>query len=290
MSPSQVATSSLVGREAELRQVRACLKAGRNVLLEGPVGVGKTQLALSVTAQLGLQTFRVDGDSRYTEQKLAGWFDPQAVLQKGYSSESFMAGPLAEAMRSGGVLFINEMNRLPEGVQNILLPAIDERLLSIPRLGTIQAAKGFLVLATQNPKEFVATTQLSEALLDRFELVRLDYQTEDEEKAIVLQALSRRSGAPVSVLPEILNTVVSGVRATRNDPKIRRGASVRAAIAWAEVAKVFIDDGASLSDALQWAAKITLPTRIEWERGTGDPIQRETEFLERVAADLKKKI
>src|SRR5215210_543770 len=113
---------AMVGRESEFAQVRACLRAKRNVLLEGPVGVGKTHLALSVTRELGSPVFRVDGDSRYSEQKLSGWFDPPTVIKKGFGAEAFMAGPLVEAMKTGGVLFINELNRLPEGVQNILLP------------------------------------------------------------------------------------------------------------------------------------------------------------------------
>ena len=55
----------LVGRDKELESVRACLKANRNVLLEGPVGVGKTHLALAVTQETGKPVYRVDGDSRY---------------------------------------------------------------------------------------------------------------------------------------------------------------------------------------------------------------------------------
>src|SRR5258708_7541181 len=158
---------ALVGRQTELGQLEACLRAQRNVLLEGPVGVGKTHLALAVTARLGRPVFRIDGDGRYSEQKLSGWFDPPTVIKKGFSEDAFVPGPLVEAMRSGGILFINELNRLPEGVQNVLLPAIDERVIVVPRLGQIPAKNGFLVVATQNPKEFVATSHLSEAILDR---------------------------------------------------------------------------------------------------------------------------
>ena len=193
-------TLELVGRSAELAKIRACLEAKRNVLLEGPVGVGKTHLALAVTRELGVPIFRVDGDSRYTEQKLSGWFDPPTVLKKGYSADAFIPGPLVEAMQKGGVLFINELNRLPEGVQNVLLPAIDERMIVVPRLGEVRAAPGFLVIATQNPKEFVATSHLSEAILDRFELVVLHYQEEQDELAIVAHRLGKaaaeRSEAP----------------------------------------------------------------------------------------------
>src|SRR5512133_2916910 len=113
----------IVGREDELATALAVLDAGRHLLLEGPVGVGKTTVALAVCAHLGRQGVRVDGDDRYSESKLTGWFDPPLVLREGYREASFFAGPLVQAMRAGGVLFINELNRMPESVQNVLLPA-----------------------------------------------------------------------------------------------------------------------------------------------------------------------
>jgi len=240
----------IVGRRGDLRAVGACLLAGRNVLLEGPVGVGKTALARAVSEGAGRGFVRVDGDSRYTESKLVGHFDPPGVLEKGYLPELFVAGPLTAAMQKGAVLFINELNRMPEGVQNVLLPALDEGLIVIPRFGEVRAAEGFGVVATQNPAEFVATGHLSEALLDRFELVALDYQGEGEERQIVSQQVR---GAPS---PDIIEQAVSIARQTRSDPRIRRGASVRAAVAIADLA-------AQLDGDVALAAKLALPTRIE---------------------------
>lgn len=264
MSPGKQATElELVGREQELVRIHACLKAGRNVLLEGPVGVGKTHLALSVTRERKAPVFRVDGDSRYSEQKLSGWFDPPTVVKKGFGPDSFIAGPLVEAMRSGGILFINELNRLPEGVQNVLLPAIDERLIVVPRLGEIRAKEGFLVVATQNPKEFVATSHLSEAILDRFELVVLDYQSEEEEVAIVRQRLAGVAKSDEKLLPL---AAVRIARMTRDHPRVRRGASVRAAISVAEIATVLMRDGMPFLEAFTAAVMMALPTRIEIER------------------------
>lgn len=257
--------SSLIGRQKELIQVRSCLRASRNVLVEGPVGVGKTHLALCVAEQLGTPLFRVDGDQRYSEQKLTGWFDPPTVIKKGFGKEAFIPGPLVEAMLQGGVLFINELNRLPEGVQNVLLPAIDERIISIPRLGEIHAEKSFRVIATQNPKEFVATSHLSEAILDRFELVVLDYQSEAEEVAIVesrmkaMQLLSDKTA-------KLPLASVRLARLTRSSSRVRRGASVRAALSVGEIAAVFIQDGMEWSSAFLESALMSLPTRIEIER------------------------
>lgn len=260
----------IIGRAGEAEALLACLQAGRHVLLEGPVGVGKTALAHAISAALGRGVVRVDGDGRYTEARLVGQFDPPAVLAAGYRPEHFLAGPLVRAMREGAVLFVNELNRMPEGVQNVLLPAMDEGRVQVPQLGEVRAADGFAVVATQNPAEFVATGALSEALLDRFELVRLDYQSESEERAIVTK------DARCAPSPEIVATAVALTRATRTDPRVRRGASVRAAIAIADIA-------ARLDGDVARAASLALPTRIELVDPQGTR-------LADVLADLKKKV
>ncbi|MHB1416437.1 MAG: AAA family ATPase [Chloroflexota bacterium] len=241
----------IVGREKEIRRGLACLRAGRHLLLEGPVGVGKTVLATALATHLDRQVFRVDGDERYTEQKLTGWFDPPLVIRQGYSSEAFVPGPLVQAMRAEGILFVNELNRMPEAVQNVLLPALDEKMISVPMLGTITCPDGFLAVATQNPREFVGTGHLSEALRDRFELIRLDYQSEDEEVAIV-------AGNTGETDLELVGRAVAIGRATRRHAAIKRGASVRAAIAMVQIARRL----AAPVDLLE-AALIALPTRIE---------------------------
>ena len=265
----------IIGRQAERLQLKAALRAGRNVLLEGPVGAGKTHLALAVIADLGRPAFRIDGDSRYSEQKLAGSFDPPTVIQKGFTQEAFVPGPLVEAMRTGGVLFINELNRLPEGVQNVLLPAIDERMIVVPRLGEIKAASGFVVIATQNPKEFVATSHLSEAILDRLELVTIGYQSEEEERQIVCPR--------VAAMPDGLKIgkiAVRVARLTRTHPRIRRGASVRAAISVAELATSLQEDGMGLEQAIRIAVSMALPTRIEIEREADSEKTHSAEVLQ----------
>ena len=259
----------IIGRRSELRSILACVAAGRNVLLEGPVGVGKTVIARAVCEALGRGMVRVDGDGRYTEAKLVGHFDPPAVLSQGYTKDAFVPGPLIEAMMAGGVLFINELNRMPEGVQNVLLPALDEGTVHVPHLGTLKATPGFGVIATQNPAEFVATGHLSEALLDRFELVRLGYQGATDEEVIVSQE------AKMSPTPEIIVASVRIARATREDARIRRGASVRAAVAIADLAMALDGD-------VGLAATLALPTRIELTDGRETPV-------EDVLKDLQKK-
>jgi gas vesicle protein GvpN len=245
--------NGIVGRDKELEKALAAIISGKHLMIEGPVGVGKTILAVAVARHLGRPIFRVDGDERYTEQKLSGWFDPPVVLEKGYIPEAFIPGPLTSAMREGGVLFMNEMNRMPEGVQNILLPAMDESIIEIPKVGTVQAKLGFVVIGTQNPREFVATTALSEALSDRFELLLLDYQSEEDEVEIV-----RRNTPNASA--ELIARATWIARRTRSHANIRRGASVRAAMSITKLAPTLSSD---LFEGVRKASQMALPTRIE---------------------------
>jgi len=213
----------VVGRDLELSMILNAVTSSKHVLLEGPVGVGKTKLALAIASYLNRPTYRVDGDERYTETKLTGWFDPPIVLSKGYVWDSFIPGPLTQAMLNGGILFINELNRMPEGTQNVLLPAMDEGKIIIPRLGEIQAKPGFIVIATQNPEEFVGTSRISEALRDRFVWIGLNYQSFNEEVEIVKRETGVNDDSLVKIAVEI-------ARRTREHKDLRRGASVRGAI------------------------------------------------------------
>ena len=271
---TQQPKNRLIGRETELRLLTAALRAGRHVLIEGPAGVGKTRLAAQAAEELGRGVIRVDGDERYSEDKLTGWFDPPLVLSQGYTPDSFIPGPLHNAVRRGNILFINELNRLPEGVQNVLLPVLDEERLELPRLSPLCAAPGFGVIATQNPREFVGANLLSEALRDRFELLQLDYQSFSEEEEIVRQ-ITGLNGGP------LVKQAVFLARATRSHPLIKRGASVRAAASLALIA-----GGLGGVEHIQEAASLALPTRVEFK----DDLEKDPrEQFELFYEELKKK-
>ncbi len=251
----------IIGRDGELLRALAAAKAGKHILFEGVVGVGKTIIALSIARHLNRSFFRVDGDERYTEHKLTGWFDPPLVIEKGYSWESFIPGPLTQAMLEGAFLFINELNRMPEGTQNVLLPAMDERQIIIPKIGTIKAKPGFLIIATQNPEEFVGTSRLSEALRDRFVWIRLDYQPENEEILIVEKETNCRDRDTLTVAVRI-------ARETRKHPDIRRGSSVRGAIDMVDLIRNFTSTFKPDLDLWTKVATAALATKIELQDQT----------------------
>lgn len=248
----------IIGRERELSEILAAVKSNKHVLLEGPVGVGKTTLALAVANFLERPIYRVDGDERYTEHKLVGWFDPPLVMVKGYTQEAFIPGPLTQSMLNGGILLINELNRMPEGTQNVLLPAMDERKIVIPKIGIIEAKPGFLIIATQNPEEFVGTSRLSEALKDRFVWVGLDYQSEEEEEAIVIKETGCNK-------IELIKLGVRIVRKTREHPEIKRGASIRGAVDFVDLLKHNSNNSPLSETSYINAAIAALYTKIEMQ-------------------------
>jgi len=254
---------NIIGRKKELEAILLAKKADRPVLIEGPVGVGKTTLAKAVAQYFQQNFIRIDGDERFDEYKLVGYFEPQLVLKIGWTWDSFFPGPLVKAMLDGAILFINEINRLNEGAQNVLIPALDEKIVEIPKLGEIRAKDGFWVIATLNPEEYVGVTPLGEALRDRFIWVRLDYQSEEEEIEIVkLHA---------GVNEEVARLTVAISRATRRHPEIRRGSSVRGAIDLALLIKMH-GPNYSFDDVIDLSIK-ALGTKIELTEGTNRDIE-----------------
>lgn len=218
----------MIGRKQESTILKSLINNQLNVIVEGAVGVGKTTLIVETLKDLKKKHIRIDGDARFTEDKLVGWFDPSKILKKGYGKESFIAGPLVECMLEGKILFINELNRLPEGVQNLLLPAIDEGEIQINHIGAIKAKKGFLVIGTQNPSDFVATSDLSEALKDRCEYLRLSPLLKNEVLEVIKEKVSPLSKETTEFVKDYLDFVA-------NQKKILNGDSVRIALALAKV-------------------------------------------------------
>ncbi len=258
----------IVGRENELRRLIMARIAGRHAIIEGPVGVGKTTLAHAIAAYFDQGFIRIDGDERYTEAKLVGHFEPPLVVQKGWTWDAFVPGPLTQAMKNGSVLFINEANRLIEATQNVLLPALDEGIVVIPKLGPIKAKEGFFVVATQNPESYIGTTVLSEALKDRFVWVKLGHQNYESEYKIVLHKLENLKDKKKA--EQIASLATKIARATRKHPQIRRGASIRGAI---DLAKILSLLNELKRDSIIEVGIMALVPKIELEDG----VERDTE-------------
>jgi MoxR-like ATPase len=224
-------TDEVVGRRRELELVLAALAADRHVLIEGPPGTGKSTLLRAVAHGLGIGFEFVEGNAELTPARLVGHFDPARVLSDGYDPDVFVDGPLVVAMREGSLLYVEEINRIPEETLNVLITVMSEGELNVPRLGRVHAADGFRLVAAMNPFDAIGTARISGAVYDRVCRLAVGYQDATDEVTIVQRAAGDRAGEPAWTA-----LVVELVRRTRAHPDLRVGSSVRGAIDTAMVA------------------------------------------------------
>lgn len=280
---------AVIGRTREADVVLAALATRRHVLLEGPPGTGKSTLLRAVAEELDRPLFLVEGNAELTPARLLGAFDPAQVLSSGYTVDAFVDGPLLSAMRVGGLLYVEEINRVPEETLNVLITAMSEREANVSRLGRVVAVPGFTVIAAMNPFDAVGTARISGAVYDRTCRVTMGYQSAAEETAIAARAVatvfaeidgaaaSSAGSADSDDLARIAR-IVDLVRATRSHPDIRQGASVRAAIDFEVLCRqLAAQRGAALgttvsrndADVTRDAALAALSGRIRLFEGSG---------------------
>jgi MoxR-like ATPase len=239
---------AVVGKRAALTLILTTVLAGGHVLIEDLPGMGKTLIARSFAAALGLRFTRV----QFTPDLLPADLLGATIYDMRTAQFDFRRGPIFTNM-----LMADEINRTPPKTQAALLEAMAEGQVSIDG-ETHRLPTPFIVIATDNPIEFEGTYPLPEAQLDRFAVkVALKYLSERDEASMLRRRLDR--GTPeatvnevvdadqllavqaaveqVTVHDDVLHYVVSLAAATRSHPQVVVGASPRAELDLVQLAR-----------------------------------------------------
>jgi MoxR-like ATPase len=245
----------VVGREKEIKAILAAMGAGKHILLEGPPGTSKSTLLRTIAHEAGVPFYIIEGNIDLTPAKLVGHFNPAKVMADSYLPEHFEKGPLTLSMENGGILYIEEFNRMPADVANVLISPMEEAEMTIPRYGTVKAVRPFTVIAAQNPYDDVGTVRVSRAFMDRICRAKMVYQDEDEEERIVRM----RTGVEDS---DLLRLAVRLVRLTREHNDIKLGASIRGAIDLIDLFVAMEPMGGSAGPNFLLAAQMAVANKI----------------------------
>jgi MoxR-like ATPase len=229
---------AVVGKRAALTLILTTVLAGGHVLIEDLPGLGKTLIARSFAAALGLDFTRV----QFTPDLLPADLLGSTVYDMQSGRFEFRRGPIFT-----NLLLADEINRTPPKTQAALLEAMGEGQVSIDGV-THKLPAPFIVLATDNPIEYEGTYPLPEAQLDRFTIrLELRYLSEQDEESMLRRRLERGSAQPtvnqvvdahdllamresveqVTVHDDVLRYVVALATATRQHPQVAVGASPR---------------------------------------------------------------
>lgn len=246
----QALGATVIGMEPVVRALAIAVVARGHVLLQGAPGLGKTLLSKSLANALGGVFKRVQGTSDLMPADITGTH----VFDAERREFVFRPGPVF-----ADVLLVDEINRTGPKTQSALLEAMEERQVTVDRQN-FPLPERFLVIATQNPREFEGTFPLPESQLDRFMLrVDLGYPDRDHELAVLRRygnldahgagkfeaavtaeslAAAQEAVNQVHVAPELAGYVVDIAAASRAHAHVGLGLSTRGVLALLRGARI----------------------------------------------------
>jgi MoxR-like ATPase len=242
----------VVGAESSIRALVIALVAHGHVLVQGVPGLGKTLLSKTLARVLGGEFKRIQGTPDLMPSDIIGVH----VYDDAKRDFVFRPGPLF-----ADVVLVDEINRAGPKTQSALLEAMEERQVSVDR-AVFALPADFLVLATQNPREFEGTYPLPESQLDRFMLrIDVDYPAREAEAEVLARYGAKFTGAQTQ--PETVGTIERSLleeargeaarmhvsdaltayvldlaRASRENQRVSLGLSTRGALALIKAARV----------------------------------------------------
>jgi MoxR-like ATPase len=242
----------VIGAQASVHALVIALLARGHVLVQGVPGLGKTLLAKTLARVLGGEFKRIQGTADLMPSDIIGVH----VFDEASRNFVFRPGPLF-----ADVVLVDEINRAGPKTQSALLEAMEERQVSVER-AALPLPADFLVLATQNPREFEGTYPLPESQLDRFMLrIDMDYPAREAEADILrryggvlvagqtalgqitvlgraLIGEARAEVERIHVADALVSYVLDLARASREHARLTLGLSTRGALALLKASRI----------------------------------------------------